>query len=146
MTHITTRQGTGESTKLISVRLQYHHKDFAEEQGFALGKLINQAMFSFVHDLQTEYNVKQAIWYLSQSRASSVGYKQDYRGSVTKMVRLRSDYIEYLKMNKYKVNTAINIALDRWEGYFNEGRVADYVLRELGRLDGRSSVTYTMHQ
>lgn len=142
MTYILNRQGTGKSTKLISARIQIHHIEFAENNGFALGKLINQALFTFVHDLQTDYDIGNDRYWLTYSGAGFTGYKEDGRGSRPMSARVRCDFLEYLQLNKYKVNTAINLALDRWENYYKGGNVADYVITSLKRMDGRSRNTH----
>lgn len=131
MTHIKSRQGTGTSTKLISVRLQVLTIEFAEEFYFALGKFINSALVTYLHDLQTDYNVEHDKYWLIASGSRFVAYEEDGRGSVMKMVRVRCDLLEYLHMNKYQVNTAINLACDRWRKYFKEGRIAQYAIDKI---------------
>lgn len=131
MTHLPFRHGTGQSTKLISVRLQHHTIEFADNYNFVLGRFINSALATYVHDLQAEHNVTHDKYWLVASGSRFVAYQEDHRGSVQKMVRVRSDLLEYLHINKYQVNTAINLACDRWRDYFKEGRVAQYIVNKI---------------
>lgn len=131
MTHIKSRQGTGTSTKLISVRIQVHTVNFAEEYNFALGSFINAALSTYIHDLQTEHNVSYDIYWLTNSGVRFVPYLTDGKGSVQKMVRIRCDLLEYLHVNTYQINTAINLACDRWRMYFKNNRVAQYTIDKI---------------
>lgn len=142
MTYILHRQGKGDSTKLISARIQIRHIEFAENNGIALGKLINTALNTFIHDLQTDHDTGNAKYWLINSGSSFTGYNTDWRGSQPISARVRRDYLEYLQMNKYKVNTAINLALDRWEERYKKGSVEDHIINSLKRMDGRSRNTY----
>lgn len=90
-------------------------------------------METFVHDLQTDYKINKEKYWLTYSGGGFTGYDTDYTGGVPKMLRLQTHLIEYLKINQYKVNTAINLALQRWEGYYKNGNVANYVIDELQR-------------
>lgn len=131
MTHILSRHGEGTSTKLISVRLQRHTVEFAERYNFVLGRFINQALKTYIHDLQVDHNLTHDKYWLTHSGAIFVAYEADNRGSTPKMVRVRCDLLEYLQINKYKVNTAINLACDRWRKYASKGDVAQYVINAL---------------
>lgn len=99
--------------------------------GFVLNRLVNQALTTFVHDLQTEHNITRETEWLTYSGGGFVGYEVDIRGSVPKMLRIRADLVEYLRQNKYKVNTAINLAIDRWRRYEKNGDVAEYIYTRL---------------
>lgn len=131
MTYLKQRSRKGASTILISSRIQQHTIEFADEHCFVFGRFINTALNTFVHDLQVDYNIKQEIYWLTQSGRGFTGYKEDYRGSVAKMIRVRADLIEYLKLNKYQVNTAINLACDRWREYFKNGNVSEWKIIDL---------------
>lgn len=131
MTYLKYRSRKGASTILISSRIPRHTIEFADEQCFVFGRFINTALETFVHDLQTDWNIRNEKYWLTQSGRGFVGYNTDGRGGVTKMIRVRADLIEYLKQNTYQVNTAINLACDRWRKYFKEGDVAEYVLSKL---------------
>ena len=131
MTYLKHFSRKGESTKLISSRIQMHNVEFANDNGFVFGRFINAVLETLVHDLQTDYNINNEKYWLTASGSSFTGYKEDYRGSIPKMIRVRCDLLEYLQMNKYKVNTAINLACDRWIDCFKRGEVADYKIVEL---------------
>ena len=108
-----------------------HSIEYAEKMGFVLNRFVNQALTTFVHDLQTEHNITREISWLTYSGGGFVGYEVDIRGSVPKMLRIRADLVEYLRQNKYKVNTAINLAIDRWRRYEKKGDVAEYIYTTL---------------
>lgn len=131
MTYLKHPSRKGESTKLISARIQIHNVEFADDNCFIFGRFINAVLETLVHDLQTDYGIKNEKYWLTVSGSSFTGYKEDGRGSVQKMIRVRCDLLEYLQMNKYKVNTAINLACDRWIDYFKQGNVADWSITEL---------------
>lgn len=142
MTYIKYRGKTGLSTKPISARVQIYHIGYAQINNFVFGKLINQAMEAFIHDLQTGHDIVDEKYWLINSGASFTGYKTYPSGSRLVCLRLRADFFEYLKLNQYKVNTAINLALERWEKRHLAGRVSDEELKILRRLDGRSKNTH----
>lgn len=131
MTYLKHFSRKGESTKLISARIQMHNVEFANDNCFVFGRFINAVLETLVHDLQTDYNIKNEKYWLTASGSLFTGYKEDLRGSIPKMIRVRCDLLEYLQMNMYKVNTAINLACDRWIDYFKSGQVAEYYIREL---------------
>lgn len=133
MAYVNSRRTGRPSTTLISSRIQRAHITFAEENEFNFNRWVNKAMETFVHDLQSDYNIKLEKYWLTYSGGGFTGYDTDCTGDVPKMLRLQTHLIEYLKINQYKVNTAINLALQRWEGYFKNGNVADYVVNELQR-------------
>lgn len=131
MTYLKHLSRKGKSTKLISARIQIHNIEFADDNCFVFGRFINAVLETLVHDLQTDHNIKNEKYWLTTSGSSFTGYKEDYRGSIPKMIRVRYDLLEYLQMNKYKVNTAINLACDRWIEYWKSGEVADWRITEL---------------
>ena len=131
MTYLKHFSRKGESTKLISARIQIHNVEFADDKCFVFGRFINAVLETLVHDLQTEHNLTHEVYWLTRSGSAFTGYKEDYRGSVQKMIRVRCDLLDYLQMNKYKVNTAINLACDRWIEYFKRGEVAEWRTIEL---------------
>lgn len=131
MTYLKYRSRKGASTILISSRIQLHTIEFADEHCFVFGRFINTALETFVHDLQTDYNVHNVKYWLTQSGRGFIGYDEDKRGSVAKMIRVRADIVEYLKQNNYQVNTAINLACDRWRKYYKEGNVADWAITRI---------------
>lgn len=131
MTYLKYRSRIGASTILISSRIQRHTIEFADDNNFVFGRFINKALEVFVHELQTGHNVGNEKYWLVESGSTFVGYQEDHRGSVPKMIRVRADLIEYLKQNTYQVNTAINLACDRWRDYFKKNEVAVYVITEL---------------
>lgn len=133
MTYIVNRQGKGDSTQLISARIQISHLEFAEENGFVFNKLVNKALETFEHDLQTDHEVERASVKLTWSCSVYTAYDEDGRGSRPKMLRVQTHLLDYLKMNEYKVNAAINLALERWIKYYKTNRVADYVINNLQR-------------
>ena len=99
--------------------------------GFVLNRFVNEALTTLVHDLQLDHNITRETYWLTYSGGGYVGYEVDTRGSITKMLRIRADLIEYLRQNKYKVNTAINLAIDRWRDYEKKGNVAGYIIDKL---------------
>lgn len=133
MAYVNSRKSGRPSTTLISSRIQRKHISFGENHGFNFNRWVNKAMETFVHDLQTDYKINKEKYWLTYSGGGFTGYDSDYTGGQPKMLRLQTYLIEYLKMNGYKVNTAVNLALQRWEEYFINGNVADYVIGELQR-------------
>lgn len=131
MTYLTYRKGIGQSTKLISSRIQVQHVEFAKELAFNFNKFANKALATLIHDLQTEHITSNTTYHLTHSGSAFVGYGEDGYGSTPKMLRIRRDLLEYLEMNKYKVNTALNLAIERWRDYYMKGNVADYVIQDL---------------
>lgn len=138
MTYTKSRHYKGNSTTLVSSRIQINHIEFCEEHGFVFNRWVNSALDTLVHELQVDYNVENARYWLTCSGGLFTGYEQDYRGSQPKMIRIKSMNVEYLKFNQYKLNTAINLALERWEDYFRKGKVADWLILKItkkGELD-----------
>lgn len=133
MAYVDRRKSGRPSTTLISSRIQQQHITFGENHGFNFNRWVNKAMETFVHDLQTDYNINKEKYWLTYSGGGFIGYDSDCTAGKPKMLRLQTHLIEYLKMNGYKVNTAVNLALQRWEQYFKNGNVADYVIGELKR-------------
>lgn len=131
MTYLTYRKRIGQSTKLISSRIQVQHVEFAKELAFNFNKFANKALETLIHDLQTEHVTSNTTYHLTYSGGGFVGYSEDGYGSTPKMLRIRRDLLEYLEMNKYKVNTALNLAIERWRDYYKQGNVADYVIHDL---------------
>lgn len=131
MTYIPTRQGQGTSTQLISVRVQRHTIDYAENYCFNFGRFINLALVTYVHDLQTDHDITYDKYWLTRSLSVYTPYDTDGRGSVQKMVRVRCDLLDYLRMNKYRVNTAVNLACDRWRKYAKAGKVQQYNINHI---------------
>lgn len=147
MTYLKYRSRKGASTILISSRIQRHTIEFADDNNFVFGRFINKALETFVHDLQTDHKISKEKYWLTKSGSLFVGYQEDYRGSAPKMIRVRADLIEYLKNNKYQVNTAINLACDRWRDYFKKNEVAGYVIIELTdrkKTDGKAPCKHPM--
>lgn len=131
MTYVKWRKNGAKSTKLVSARIQLHHIEWAAAQEFVFGKLVNKALEVLTHDLQVDWNIKNEKYWLTCSGGSFVGYKEDGRGSVPKMVRVRADICEYMMMNKYRLNTAINLGLDRFRANVESGQVADWTITVL---------------
>lgn len=131
MTYTISRHNKGNSTTLVSSRIQISHLEFCEKHGFILNRWINTALDTLIHELQVDYNVERARYWLTYSGGLFTGYEQDIRGSQQKMLRIKSMNIEYLKFNQYKLNTAINLALERWEDYFRKGKVADWLILKI---------------
>lgn len=131
MTYLKQPSRKGQSTILISARIQIHTVEYAEKMGFILNRLVNTALSRLVYDLQTEHNINKETYWLTWSGGGFVGYEEDIRGSVPKMMRIRADLVEYLRQNKYKVNTAINLAIDRWRKCERNGEVTDEVINKL---------------
>lgn len=138
MTYTISRHNKGNSTTLVSSRIQINHIEFCEKHGFVLNRWVNSALDTLIHELQVDYNISRERYWLTYSGGLFTGYEQDYRGSQQKMLRIKSMNIEYLKFNQYKLNTAINLALERWEDYYRKGKVADWLILKItkkGALD-----------
>lgn len=133
MAYVNSIKAGRPSTTLISSRIQKQYIDFAEENGFVFNKWVNKALEAFCHDLQTDHNLADEKRWLHLSGGLYTGYDTDCQSSVTKMLRIQTHLIEYLKMNMYKVNTALNLALQRWVKYYKAGQIADYVIGQLQR-------------
>lgn len=123
MTYISHRQGTGTSTKLISSRIAIIYVEKMERFNFSLGRVVNNALEDYIHDLQTDHDVENDVYWLSNRSSLYKPYQTDWRGSEHKMVRVRCDLLEYLKMNAYQVNTAINLAIDRFMLKIRDGKI-----------------------
>jgi len=135
MTYTKSRHYKGNSTTLVSSRIQISHIEFCQEHGFMMNRWANAALDTLVHELQVDYNVEKERYWLTNSGGLYTGYEQDYRGSQPKMLRIKSMNVEYLKFNQYKLNTAINLALERWEDYFENGKVAERVIQKITKKD-----------
>lgn len=133
MAYVLRRLAGRPSTKLISARIQRQYIEFADNNGFVFNKWTNRALETLIHDLQTDYNCERAKRWLIQSGQSYTAYVTDGQGSEPKMLRVQTHLLEYLKLNRYKVNAAINLAFERWIKYYKEGRVADYIFGQLQR-------------
>lgn len=133
MTYIVNRQGKGDSTELISSRIQVRFVEFAKDNGFNFNKWANKALESFEHDLQTDHDVDKVRSRLIWSCSTYTAYSENGQGSTPKMLRIQTHLLNYLRMNKYKVNAALNLALERWIDYYKTNRVADYVIGDLKR-------------
>lgn len=131
MTYISHRQGEGNSTKLISARIATIYVEKMERFNFSLGRVVNTALADYVHDLQTDHDVHHDKYWLSNSHSLYIPYETDFRGSVHKMVRVRSDLYEYLKMNAYQVNTAINLAIERFMYRVRDGKIDQYMINSM---------------
>lgn len=123
MTYISHRQGTGTSTKLISSRIAIIYVEKMERFNFSLGRVVNDALEDYIHDLQTDHDVRNDAYWLSNRHSLYTPYQTDWRGSAHKMVRVRCDLLEYLKMNAYQVNTAINLAIERMMHKIRDGKI-----------------------
>ena len=131
--YVHSRRACRPSTTLISSRISAKHIRYAKVNGFNFNKWANRALETYVHDLQTDYDVDKDKYWLRWSGGVFTPYDTDHDGLQSKMLRIQTHLIEYLKINQYKVNTALNLALDRWERYRQNGRVAEYVIADLQR-------------
>jgi len=133
MAYVNSTRAGRPSTTLISSRIQKQYIAFAEDNGFVFNKWANKALETFIHDLQTDHNITHEKRWLQYSGGCYTAYDTDSQGSTTKMLRIQTHLIEYLRMNMYKVNAALNLALQRWVNYYKHGQVADYVIGQLQR-------------
>lgn len=131
MTYISHRQGKGTSTKLISARIATIYVEKMERFNFSLGRVVNTALSSYVHDLQTEHDLSHDVYWLSNKQAFYTPYQTDWRGTTHKMVRVRCDALEYLKMNSYQVNTAINLAIERFMHKIRDGKIEQSTINQV---------------
>ena len=143
MTYITHRQGTGTSTKLISARIATIYVEKMERFNFSLGRVVNDALEDYVHDLQTEHDISHDVYWLSNKHAFYTPYQTDWRGTAHKMVRVRCDLLDYLKMNAYQVNTAINLAIERFMHKIRDGKIEQGTIN---RLSSRGWTTYKVEE
>lgn len=143
MTYISHRQGLGTSTKLISARIAAIYVEKMERFNFSLGRVVNDALVDYVHDLQTEHNISHDVYWLSNKHAMYTPYQTDWRGSVHKMVRVRCDALEYLKMNAYQVNTAINLAIERFMIKIRDGKMEQSAIN---RVTSRGMISYKVEE
>lgn len=143
MTYISHRQGTGTSTKLISARIATIYVEKMERFNFSLGRVVNVALAAYVHDLQTEHDISHDIYWLSNKQAFYTPYQTDWRGTIHKMVRVRCDLLDYLKMNAYQVNTAINLAIERFMYKIRDGKIEQIQINE---ISSRGWTTYSVEE
>lgn len=143
MTYISHRQGSGTSTKLISARIATIYVEKMERFNFSLGRVVNTALEDYVHDLQTDHDVTHDAYCLSNKHASYTPYETDSRGSVHKMVRVRCDLFDYLKMNAYQVNTAINLAIERFMHKIRDGKIEQ---NTINRVSTKGWTTYKVEE
>lgn len=143
MTYISHRQGKGTSTKLISARIATIYVEKMERFNFSLGRVVNYALTDYVHDLQTEHNISHDIYWLSNKQAFYTPYQTDWRGTIHKMVRVRCDLLDYLKMNSYQVNTAINLAIERFMYKIRDGKIDQTTIRQ---ISSRGWTTYSVEE
>ena len=59
------------------------------------------------------------------------------------MVRVRCDLLEYLKLNCYQVNTAINLAIERFMHKIRDGKIEQ---ETLNRLSTRGWTAYKVEE
>lgn len=131
MTYISHRQGTGTSTKLISARIATIYVERMERFNFSLGRVVNTALENYVHDLQTEHDLSHDVYWLSNKQSFYTPYQTDWRGTTHKMVRVRCDLLDYLKMNSYQVNTAINLAIERFMYKIRDGKIEQSTINQV---------------
>lgn len=143
MTYISHRQGTGTSTKLISARIATIYVEKMERFVFSLGRVVNVALEEYVHDLQTEHNISHDVYWLSNKQAFYTPYQTDWRGTAHKMVRARCDLLEYLKMNSYQVNTAINLAIERFMHKIRDGKIEQSAIN---RVTAKGHIPYKVEE
>ena len=143
MTYISHRQGKGTSTKLISARIATIYVEKMERFNFSLGRVVNETLAVYVHDLQTDHNLSHDVYWLSNKQAFYTPYQTDWRGTTHKMVRVRSDLLEYLKMNSYQVNTAINLAIERFMYKIRDGKIEQITIRQ---ISSRGWTTYSVEE
>lgn len=143
MTYISHRQGKGTSTKLISARIATIYVEKMERFNFSLGRVVNEALAVYVHDLQTDHNISHDVYWLSNKQAFYTPYQTDWRGTTHKMVRVRCDLLEYLKMNSYQVNTAINLAIERFMYKIRDGKIEQSTIN---RVSTKGWTTYKVDE
>lgn len=143
MTLLRTRHGMGDSTKLISARIQYCYIEFADKTNLMLARLITKALEMLVHDIQTDHwPAGVSAWTLTIHTRYGT-YKTDWRGSKHTMLRMRMDLLDYLHMNDYRVNAAINIALEVFMDRIKTGTVTQ---ADIKRMTKRGYIPYELDQ
>lgn len=143
MTLLRNRHGQGDSSKLISARIQYCYIEFADKNNLMLARLTTKALVMLIHDIQTDHwPAGVSAWKLTVQSANA-NYKTDWRGSKHTMLRMRMDLLEYLHMNDYRVNAAINIALEVFMDRIKTGTVTQ---ADINRMTKRGYVPYELDQ
>lgn len=143
MTYISHRQGLGTSTKLISARVATIYVEKMERFNFSLGRVVNVALRDYVYDLQTEHDVNHDVYWFSNKHSLYTPYQTDWRGTTHKMVRVRCDLLEYLKMNVYQVNTAINLAIERFMYKIRDGKIEQSTINS---VSSKGRTTYKVEE
>ena len=131
MTYLKFQSRAGNSTKPISARVQTRYIDFAQEKGWKFNKLVNCAVASLIHDYQTDHLPERHKEALQSREPWCIPDGRFIEPTKAVSVRLRTDLYEYMDMNQINRNCAINYGLERWKKYYEEDRVAAYVLIDL---------------
>lgn len=143
MTLLRTRHGQGDSTKLISARIQYNYIEFADKANLMLARLTTKALEMLIHDIQTDHWPTGVSQWMLAVKSSYANYELDWRGSKHTMLRMRMDLLDYLHMNAYMVNPAINIALQVFMDRIKAGTVTQ---ADINRMTKRGYVPYEIDQ
>lgn len=125
MTYIKCRHGLGQSTKMTCLTLNYIICDFLTLNNIIPSRAINKALELYIHDLQTDYNVKGDKFWLLHPPAHNIAHQADNRGKCRKNVRVRADLLDYLNLNMYSISTAVNIALVRWQKMYKQNKLSE---------------------
>lgn len=143
MTLLRTRHGQGDSTKLISARIQYCYIEFADKTNLMLARLTTKALEMLIHDIQTDHWPTDLSPWMLTIQSAYANYKIDWRGSKHTMLRMRMDFLDYLHMNDYRVNTTINFALQIFMDRIKTGTVTQ---ADINRMTKRGYVPYELDQ
>lgn len=143
MTLLKTRHGQGDSTKLISARIQYNYIEFADKANLMLARLTTKALEMLIHDIQTDHWPAGVSQWMLTAKSAYANYEVDWRGRKHTMLRMRMDLLDYLHMNYYMVNPAINIALQVFMDRIKTGTVTQ---ADINRMTKRGYVPYEIDQ
>ena len=143
MTLLIHRHGNGDSTKLISARIQYKYIEFADKYNLMVARLTTKSLEMLIHDIQTDHWPAGVTAWRLTAKTAYANYEVDWRGSKHTMLRMRMDLLEYLHMNDYRVNTAINIALQVVMDRIKAGTVTQ---DDINRMTKRGYIPYKLDQ
>lgn len=131
MTYLKSQSRVGNSTKLISARVQTRYIDFAQEKDWKFNKLVNYAVARLIIDYQYDLLPERHKEALQMRKPWCIPDGRLVEPTKVRSVRLRVDLYEYMKMYRINRNCAINYGLERWKKFYEEGRVACYGLTDL---------------
>lgn len=131
MTYLLFQSRQGRSTIPVSARVQTRYIERAKKEGWKFNALVNSAVSTLIHEYQTDQLPERSRDDLKRKDPWSIPDGRFVEPTTAVSVRLRSDLYDYMAMNQMNRNCSINYGLERWLKYYDEGRVAGYVVSRI---------------